>query len=172
MAKDTEKNSHVNVGCGLSEKKMSLDYPRKIQFKCVKCGICCGDTRERTRHILLLNDEANDIALATSQPISDFASKIEDKSPYRYELKKTIENGKCVFLNQNRCTIYSFRPLICRFYPFGLKTTEKEQRTFYYTKECPGIGKGKPMEEEDFRKLLKQASKRTKAKRGNGEVET
>jgi Fe-S-cluster containining protein len=151
---------------------MSFDYPRKVQFKCAKCGICCGDTKERTRHILLLIEEANDIASTTSQPISDFASRIEDKPPYHYEMKKTVKDGKCVFLRQNRCTIYSIRPLICRFYPFGLKTTEKEQRIFYYTKECPGIGKGKPMGEEDFHKLLRQASKRTKMKRGKGEVET
>ncbi len=151
---------------------MSFDYPRKVQFKCVKCGICCGDTKDKTRHILLLAEEANDLASTTNQPISDFALKIEDKSPYDYEMKKTVEDGKCVFLRQNRCTMYSKRPLICRFYPFGLKTAEKEQRVFYYTKECPGIGKGKPMGKEDFHKLLLTASKRTKMKRGKSAVET
>ena len=151
---------------------MSFDYPRKVQFKCAICGICCGDTREKTRHILLLTEEANDLASTTNQPISDFALKIEDKSPYNYEMKKTIEDGKCVFLRQNRCTIYSKRPLICRFYPFWLKTAEKEQRVFYYTKECPGIGKGKPMRKEDFNNLLQTAGKRIKMKRGKGGVET
>src|SRR4030067_1016469 len=151
---------------------MSFDYPRKVQFKCSKCGICCGDTTEKTRHILLLNEEANDLASTTNQQISDFASKIDDKSPYAYEMKKTVEDGKCVFLRQNRCTMYSKRPLICRFYPFWLKTAEKEQRVWYYTKECPGIGKGKPMGKEEFHKLLRTASKRTKMKRGKGRVET
>jgi len=145
---------------------MSFDYPRKVQFKCAKCGICCGDTQERTRHILLLNEEANAIASTTNQPISDFASRIEDKSPYGYEMKRTVEEGKCVFLRENRCTIYSMRPLICRFYPFGLKTTWKKQRIFYFTKECPGIGKGKSMRKEDFHKLLRQAGKRTEMKGG------
>jgi Fe-S-cluster containining protein len=151
---------------------MSFDYPRKVQFKCVKCGICCGDTKDKTRHILLLAEEANDLASTTNQPISDFALKIEDKSPYDYEMTKTVEDGKCVFLRRNRCTMYSKRPLICRFYPFGLKTAEKEQGVFYYTKECPGIGKGKPMWKEDFHKLLLTASKRTKMKRGKNAVET
>ena len=180
MAKVTERNSHqvyihYNKLCnhaGQRRRKMSFDYPRKVQFKCAKCGICCGDTRERKRHILLLNDEANELASTTNQPISDLASKIEDKSPYDYEMKKKVEDGKCVFLRQNRCTMYSKRPLICRFYPFGLKTTEKEQRIFYYTKECPGIGKGKLMGKKDFHKLLQTASKRTNMKRGKGGVET
>ena len=144
---------------------MNLDYPRSIQFKCVKCGICCGNTKERTRHILLLDEEAEEIASAANQLISDFASEIEDKAPYRYEMKKTGEDGKCVFLTRNCCIIYSKRPLICRFYPFGLTTTG-QQKTFYYTKECPGIGKGETLREEDFQILLTEANKRSRMKRG------
>jgi hypothetical protein len=150
---------------------MSFDYPRKIHFKCFKCGICCGDTQERTRHILLLNEEANLIALTANQPVPDFATKVKAKSPYRYEMKKTVEDGKCIFLRQNRCIIYSNRPLICKFYPFGLKTTEKKQRTFYYTKECPGIGKGKLMREIDYHKLLRQTSKRKEMKHEKDDFE-
>ena len=149
---------------------MNFDYPRNIRFKCVKCGICCGNTQERTRHILILDEEAEEIASATNQSISDFASEIEDKAPYRYEMKKTAEDGKCVFLKQNRCIIYSKRPLICRFYPLGL-TTNEQQETFYYTKECPGIGRGETLREDDFDKLLRQANKRNRMKRGKGEVE-
>ena len=144
---------------------MNLDYPRSIRFKCVKCGICCGNTQERTRHILLLDEEADEITLATNQLISDFASEIENKTPYRYEMKKTGEDGKCVFLTRNRCIIYSKRPLICRFYPFGLATT-RQRKTVYYTKECPGIGKGETLREEDFQRLLRQANKRNRIGRG------
>jgi Fe-S-cluster containining protein len=151
---------------------MSFEYPQKVRFKCVECGICCGDTRERTRHVLLLDEEANDIAATINQPISDFASRVEDKTPYHYEMKKNAEDGKCVFLKKNCCVIYSKRPLICRFYPFGLETDDKQQKVFYFTDECLGIGKGKTMRENDFHKLLKQANKRTRMKRGNGEVES
>ena len=69
---------------------MSFDYPT-VRFKCVKCGICCGDTTEKTRHILLLTEEAEKIAEATKQPVTRFAAKIEDKAPYAFEMKKTIE---------------------------------------------------------------------------------
>jgi Fe-S-cluster containining protein len=136
---------------------MSFIYPRNIRFKCLKCGICCGNTQERTRHVLLLDEEANEIAKATNQPIAEFAIEIEKRAPYRYEMKKTKEDGKCVFLKENRCVIYSKRPIICRFYPFGF-TNHKQQKTFYYTKECPGIGKGLTMNEIDFNKLLRQAN--------------
>ena len=147
---------------------MNFGYPRNIRFKCVKCGICCGNTQERTRHVLLLDEEANEIAKATNQPISEFATEIEKGTPYRYEMKKTKEDGKCVFLKDNRCVIYSKRPLICRFYPFGF-TNYEQQKTFYYTKECPGIGRGEALNEIDFSKLLRQANKRQRMSSRKGE---
>ncbi len=138
---------------------MSFQYPLKIRFKCIKCGICCGDTEEKTRHILLLRKEASKIADTIKQPIENFAVELVGKTPYCYEMKKTKE-GKCVFLKGNRCIIYSKRPLICKYYPFGLETNQNQQK-FFHTNECPGIGKGKIMKENDFHKLLKLANKTT-----------
>ena len=140
---------------------MSFNYPVAVRFQCVKCGICCGDTKEKTRHILLLRTEAEQIAKATSQPISEFTVKIKDKAPYSYEMKKT-KNGKCVFLENKRCTIYSARPLICRFYPFELKIADSGKYTFLYTSECSGINKGPMLSKNYFRKLFQLARARSK----------
>ena len=139
---------------------MSFDYPRKIRFECSLCGICCGDTKDKTRHILLTEQEANWIAAETNQPIAFFAHEGEVKSPFRYEMRKNADTGKCVFLKENRCVIYSKRPLICSFYPFGLETDENERKVFYFTNECPGISRGKRMTEADFEAMLKNAARR------------
>jgi Fe-S-cluster containining protein len=142
---------------------MNFDYPTALRFQCTKCGICCGDTNEKIRHILLLSTEVEQITAATSQPISDFAVKIEAKTPYSHEMKKTAENGKCVFLEENRCTIYSLRPLICRFYPFELKIAANRKHKFLHTDECPGIGKGKTLSKNYFEALFQLARTKTKA---------
>ena len=136
-----------------------FDYPNAVRFECVKCGICCGDTKEKNRHVLLLKTEAEQIAETTGQQIFKFAVKIEDKAPYKYEMKKR-KNGKCVFLQNNLCTIYSLRPLICRFYPFELKDIHNQKHTFLYTDECPGINKGQMLNESYFRKLFQLAHDR------------
>ena len=149
--------------CVLSEFRMSFEYPVAVSFRCVECGICCGDTREKTRHILVLSTEAEQIALATSQSISAFAERVEDKAPYSYEMRKTAEDGKCVFLEKNRCTIYSLRPLICRFYPFELKIAANQKHEFLYTSECLGIGKGRMLGKNYFGKLFQLARTKTKA---------
>ncbi len=138
---------------------LSFEYPLKVRFKCIKCGICCGDTQEKTRHILLLKKEASKIADATKQSIDNFAVELVGKPPYCYEMRKTKE-GKCVFLKANHCIIYSKRPLICKYYPFGLETNQNQQK-FVHTNECLGIGKGKIMKENDFHKLLKLANNTT-----------
>jgi Fe-S-cluster containining protein len=140
---------------------VNLEYPAQLRFRCTKCGICCGDTQEKTRHILLLETEAKQIAKATSQPITGFAKRIHDKAPYQYEMKKTLEKGKCRFLAKNRCTIYHLRPMICRFYPFELKTAANGKHQFLYTSECPSIGKGKTLSKNYFKKLFQLALSKT-----------
>jgi Fe-S-cluster containining protein len=141
----------------LLRQKVNFDYPITVRFHCIKCGICCGDTKEKTRHILLLRIEAEQIATTTLQPIPKFAIKIKDKAPYNYEMKKKTENGKCVFLENNRCTIYPLRPLICRFYPFELKSPHSGKYRFLFTEDCPGINKGQTLSKNYFRKMFQLA---------------
>ena len=135
---------------------MTFEYPTSLRFHCTKCGICCGDTKEKTRHIILLRTEAEQIAKTTIQPISKFAVKIRSKAPYIYEMKKR-ESGKCVFLENDRCNIYSLRPLICRFYPFELKVSNSKKTAFLYTEECPSINKGQLLNKDYFRKMFRLA---------------
>jgi Fe-S-cluster containining protein len=136
---------------------MSFNHPKALRFKCIKCGICCGDTEEKTRHILLLTEEAEKIAEETRQPISAFAVKVSGMAPYAFEMRKTVADGKCVFLADNRCTIYQLRPLICRFYPFELKPNEADCYEFFCTAECPGVNKDKPLSKAYFRELFRLA---------------
>jgi uncharacterized protein len=134
--------------------------PNIVYFECSKCGLCCGDTKEKTRRILLLKSEAKVISTETCLPKYVFTKQITGKTPYCYEMKKSGE-GKCCFLKDNQCSIYGLRPLICRFYPFELKfDLDKDQHIFDFTPECPGINKGKLMARKDFQELFLLAKER------------
>lgn len=135
---------------------LSLKYPRNVRFVCDKCAICCGNTEKKFRTILLLNVEAQRISKDTKKVIKEFALKIEGSRPYVYQMKKTDE-GKCVFLKDKLCTIYEIRPLICRFYPFELKTIG-DNHIFTFTDECPRIGKGPRLEKSYFEKLFEESA--------------
>ena len=139
---------------------MDFTCPINVRFECNRCGLCCGDTKQKSRHILLLETEAKKIASENSKLLNEFSTEINDKLPYRFEMKKTNE-GKCVFLKENQCTIYSFRPLICIFYPFELKFDDfKILHVFSFTTECPTLGMGGSFGEKEFKRLFELAKER------------
>ena len=143
---------------------MEFTYPKKVRFSCNKCGLCCGDTELKTRHILLLKAEAEHIESKTDLKRIDFSSPYEDKPPYPYEMKKTKE-GKCIFFKENRCSIYLLRPIICKFYPFDLKFDQKSQvYAFDFTLECPSIDNGDTWEKKDFSELFMLAKQKFERK--------
>lgn len=107
----------------------------------------------------MIEVEARRICEATLQPIVAFAHRIEGHTPYVYEMQKN-QTGKCVFLNEDSCTVYALRPLVCRFYPFKLEPGERGGHLFSFTNECPGIGKGKWLTLGEFRELVREAKDR------------
>ncbi len=131
---------------------MRFTYPRKVQYRCIKCTLCCGDTKDHVRSILLLKTEARKIAKYNSKKLDDFSEKVENWNPYTYKMKKT-KDAKCVFLKDKVCSIYQIRPMICRFYPFQLNM-RNNRYTFTYTNECKGIGKGFNIKKNYFERLF------------------
>ena len=142
---------------------MRFEYPTDVCFNCSRCGLCCGDTQQKKRHVLLLKSDAERIAVQTKQEIESFAAEIADKAPYVYEMHKRSSDGKCLFLKDNECTVYGVRPLICRFYPFELSTKEEGVFVFRVTDECPEVScqgnkaVGKKRDAGFFRALLELA---------------
>jgi len=133
---------------------LSFKYPKHVSFRCVRCALCCGDTEHKVRSVLLLKPEADRISEKTLLDIDKFAEEIKGREPYVRQMRKT-EDGKCVFLKDDSCSIYQIRPLICRFYPFQLKNLGNSGYIFNYTDECPGIGKGSKLKRNFFERLLR-----------------
>jgi Fe-S-cluster containining protein len=138
---------------------LTFKYPTNIRFECNGCGLCCGDTQTKKRHILILEEEIAAISAEISMPTQEFCKPTEGKKPFVAEMRKTAE-GKCVFLKGNRCLVYGVRPLICRFYPFELKFHGGKEHVFDATLECPAIGKGKKITKADFERLFALARER------------
>jgi Fe-S-cluster containining protein len=101
-----------------------------------------------------MEPEARRISRETSTPIYRFANRLEGSRPYVYSVKKT-QAGKCMFLKGNICSIYRARPLVCRFYPFELKT-KLGRHVFSYTTECPSINHGPTLRREYFVRLFQR----------------
>ena len=109
----------------------------------------------------MLESEAQEIQKQTELNIEIFCSEIPNKQPYKFEMKLSVDDSKCFFLKPDGCSIYNFRPLICRFYPFELKFDETQQTyTFTATTECPALNQGKRLTQTDFKLLFWLAEKK------------
>lgn len=140
--------------------------PPVLRFKCISCGKCCSDPQTFVnltfKDILNLKKGLKISVNELLQYIGFYTYKIEEEreimekmvySPVITENGKAfigilrLEGSKCVFLNdENRCSIYHFRPKICRTFPFTYKiidgNKESAKLEVIYTKKgleyCPG----------------------------------
>jgi len=136
---------------------VSFSCPKSFRFECIRCAICCMDTKTHVRHILLLQHEAEHVSNVSLRPLEEFAIEVAGHLPYVYEMKKTPKDRRCVFLEDNSCRIYSIRPLVCRFYPFQLNRRKGQEYGFSAATECPGLGKGELLKRDFFESLFSQA---------------
>ena len=134
---------------------VEIKYPKNARFECLRCTKCCGDTPQKKRQVLLLTREAKKIEKISGMRLSGFAAPVSSPKPFKYVMKK--KNRKCVFLKNGACSIYMHRPLLCRFYPFSVQK-HNGGYIFKASDECPGIGLGDALKEDDFREMLMEAN--------------
>jgi Fe-S-cluster containining protein len=131
----------------------SRDYVpdiRKSGFSCARCGWCCRenfsiriteDILRPSNAISIFPDDIRRIMKGTgikwddaAQP--DIYSCLSDgDSIYAIGwLLRRSDAGECVFYRDGACTIYEFRPMICRCYPFFMDEGSVE------VMHCEGLG--------------------------------
>ena len=131
-------------------------YPAEVNWECNGCGDCCGDVDNRERMIRLLPEDIDRIEETSAE---DFYEEWDEGSFIGLMCKK--EDGKCIFYTGENCGIYDNRALLCRMYPFWIERHDGFL-LFGIDPDCSGTGKGKPLDEDFFTKLLLMALKAMK----------
>jgi Fe-S-cluster containining protein len=93
-----------------------------FSYTCNQCGLCCRD-----KVITLSPYDLLRIAHATG------VSTAEARRQYtirRGSILHFDSQGRCVALDETRCTIHQGRPLACRLYPLGLQRNIDGQASF------------------------------------------
>lgn len=117
-------------------------FKNGLRFKCMQCSHCC---RYSPGYVFLSKEDI--IVLLRSSPMSkeDFFSaylrivKVNDF--YKISLKEK-ENWDCIFWEDGHCSVYEYRPLQCRSYPFWSSYLVSKQIWDNLKLNCPGIDKG------------------------------
>jgi len=138
-----------------------------FHFHCTKCGACCSypglivnvtprDMRVLVKHLKVdASALLKVLAFYQVEPDGDIdesaiqermvfpALKTHKGMAYLGLLKQA--SGQCIFLKDNKCSIYPARPRICQTFPFTFKKSGNGMTTTiakFAASSCPGIGQG------------------------------
>lgn len=106
-------------------------WDRLLKFRCTGCGNCCRNT------LIPVNDaDVRRLMEATARPPGEFVRFARDidmpgrhgwwvrfRTPRQHWTGMAVlrwRKNRCIFLEGDRCTVYSHRPLVCRMHPFDL----------------------------------------------------
>ena len=102
-------------------------------FQCQQCGECCAGRGG----IFVRPDEV--VAMAAFLHLDEEEFRVRYLEPSALGTRLTIDNGVCVFMEDNRCRVHPVKPFICRQWPF-LPALLVDAEEFEAAKgACPGI---------------------------------
>ncbi len=117
-------------------------YKDGLRFNCTGCGQCCTGS---PGYIWVTQKEIHTIMEFLKISYSEFEKKYLRRIKNRFSLIEKPINYDCIFLENNKCSIYSVRPKQCRTYPWwkqNLKTREDWEAA---AKMCEGINNEAPV---------------------------
>ncbi|NVM53518.1 MAG: YkgJ family cysteine cluster protein [Candidatus Helarchaeota archaeon] len=128
-------------------------------FKCERCGQCCSDpsliitiTHRDILRLEFFLPDTDILNTVTFYQVQDDDPSLEKRlmSPAIITNRGKIFLGlqqkedKCIFLEDNKCQIYEYRPQICRCFPYTFQV-RKDQIYWGYSEKakeiCPAIKK-------------------------------
>lgn len=112
-------------------------YKKGLKFGCTQCGQCCTGS---PGYVWITKEEVEKAAEFLKITPELFMRRYTRRVGPRIALTELAKkNYDCVFLKDNRCTIYSVRPEQCRKFPWwpgNLKSRRSWEET---AKRCEGI---------------------------------
>jgi len=115
-------------------------YADGLRFECTGCGACCTG---EPGAVWISDDEAQALADHLNLDLKTFYFKYTRKIGSKRSLIETQNGAKydCVFLKDNRCSIYKYRPKQCRTFPWWVQNLSSRKAWEEAAKHCEGINK-------------------------------
>jgi uncharacterized protein len=116
----------MNIDSGGAPPRFSGETP--FSYVCRRCRKCCHDK------LIQVNPyEAARLARNLGLSTADFIREHLESSIYL----RRQNDGACVFLGPQGCTVHPDRPLVCRLYPLGRHIEVSGEPTFSHTAPHP-----------------------------------
>lgn len=114
-------------------------YQKGLAFKCTGCGRCCTGSPGA---VWVTDQEIETIAESLKLSPEDFQRKYVRLMGNRKALiEKKPKNGDydCIFLENNRCQIYTIRPKQCQTFPWWKENLSSKEAWIEAGEGCEGI---------------------------------
>ncbi len=111
-------------------------YQDGLRFECTGCGQCCTGS---PGYIWLNHDEILAIAKHLNLDLQTFGDRYLRKVKGRFSLREDPVNFDCVFLKENKCSIYPVRPTQCKTFPWWPTLLKSKEEWLDAAKRCEGI---------------------------------
>jgi len=133
-----------------------INFKDGIKFECQNSGNCCV-SRNSYGYVYLSTNDIKRFSKFFNLSFEDFELKYcQTTDGYIHLTEKKNLNGKCIFLKNNKCTVYKSRPMQCRTWPFWNENMNAKIWNEDIAINCPGIGKGKKIRSDIIDKYLKE----------------
>ena len=129
-------------------------YKDGLRFECQRCSACC---RHEPGYVFLsktdLKDLSGNLGISEKEFCEKYCRKVDIGGFSRISLKEK-SNYDCIFWENGGCSVYNFRPLQCRTYPFWRPYLESEEDWNTLGASCPGVNKGGIHPKEEIEEKL------------------
>jgi Fe-S-cluster containining protein len=130
-------------------------FKEGVQFECQGSGKCCI-SRGEYGHVFLTLEDRKRMAKSLEIKLSEFTKNYCHKADGFWAIKDNSAGPECLFLKDNKCSIYKGRPTQCRTWPFwpdvmNARSWRKDVSAF-----CPGVGKGRTYSYEEMSKFANE----------------
>lgn len=111
-------------------------FAKGLRFKCTGCGKCCTGP---SGYVFLSETDLHNLATHFSLTPKEFAKKYTRLVGDQYALLDRKGSDQCIFLEDNRCTVYGARPTQCRTFPWWIHNIKEASDWEEAATHCEGI---------------------------------
>lgn len=107
-----------------------------LEFKCTGCGKCCTGS---PGYVFLSPRDLSHLAQHVQLEEEEFKRRYTRIVDGQRCLLDTPKTDHCIFLKDNRCSVYEARPVQCKTFPWWLHTLQSPEAWDEAAKDCEGI---------------------------------
>jgi Fe-S-cluster containining protein len=132
-------------------------YDKGLRFTCVRCSNCC---RHSPGYVFLIRKDVKRLLVATGLDLKTFQERylreVNLSGIHRISLKEK-PNYDCIFWEKDGCSVYRYRPMQCRSYPFWSGNLVSPHTWEQLKSSCPGVGVGRVHSRGEIERWLRKA---------------